>query len=668
MSTSEEKKEAAEQLKNIKRKSLVNDIYKLQRQGVIIGLTGRSGSGCSTTAEVLSADNFSKAKEIAQCKVNELRALCRDKYPNELPQEGHIEKLKLKIVENFFKDAENHVKFKTIKIRHIILLYAIENISKLDTLKKKLRNYRDEPLREEPFSCSIKEQELFLQVQQQGNEFLAKIRGEENRDTDLLDIMALMYEKLPQFDELLKKLDPACRNFSDVLQDWANEIRNLGSLNLETGDKYLEQRKNEGEQTHQADLAVAALKVIELIEEKEGNKFLFVIDSLRNPFEIHCLRAKRANFYMFSINMKPSLRREKLKNKGYSEDEINNIDEEKKGKKKQLLGSYTGIDISKCTELSDVYIDFNLLESSYFSSFMAQLQTYVALILHPGLIPPTDEERVMQVALAAKLNSGCLSRQVGAAVTNFQYSVCAVGWNIVPGGQTPCNLRTIYQLQNLHDAKVKYQDDDFEDENNADFSMHELNDVRFRKAVKELCTQYNSDETTGCKTCMKGLSVSYCFKDVYNSSNIDVAKRKNQVHTRSIHAEENAFLQLAKHGSVGIQGGYLFTTASCCVLCAKKAYQLGIKKIFYVDSYPDISEEHILKSGKKDNWPVMVFFKGVLGRAYTGLYTSLIPLKDEIQYLSGVDVEKTCNAIANDEDEMGNSLFNPEKDKDSEAS
>ena len=76
------------------------------------------------------------------------------------------------------------------------------------------------------------------------------------------------------------------------------------------------------------------------------------------------------------------------------------------------------------------------------------------------------------------------------------------------------------------------------------------------------------------------------FKDIYTTA---AKEYKNQVHTRSLHAEENAFLQLAKYGTQGIQNGVLFTTASCCELCAKKAYQLGIKKIYYIDMLNTIS-------------------------------------------------------------------------------
>ncbi|TOQ33917.1 deoxycytidylate deaminase, partial [Vibrio parahaemolyticus] len=127
----------------------------------------------------------------------------------------------------------------------------------------------------------------------------------------------------------------------------------------------------------------------------------------------------------------------------------------------------------------------------------------------------------------------------------------------------------------------------------------------------------------------KGYNHSYCFKSEYNA----IKRDKNQVHTRSLHAEENAFLQISKDGGSGVNRGFLFTTASPCELCAKKAYQLGMTKIFYIDPYPGISMDHILRSGAEKQRPEMVLFNGAIGRAFHNLYTPIAPYKDELSAL-----------------------------------
>ncbi|EAW3143545.1 deoxycytidylate deaminase, partial [Salmonella enterica] len=119
------------------------------------------------------------------------------------------------------------------------------------------------------------------------------------------------------------------------------------------------------------------------------------------------------------------------------------------------------------------------------------------------------------------------------------------------------------------------------------------------------------------------------FKDIHND--LDKEKKGNQVHTRALHAEENAFLQLAKYGGIGVQGGRLYTTASPCELCAKKAYQLGISEIVFIDPYPGIAQDHIINIGSKP--PMLIQFRGAIGKSYHRLYEQVIPIKDELEYL-----------------------------------
>lgn len=136
----------------------------------------------------------------------------------------------------------------------------------------------------------------------------------------------------------------------------------------------------------------------------------------------------------------------------------------------------------------------------------------------------------MQVAFSARANSGCVSRQVGAAVTDKYDSVKAVGWNDVPAGQVPCNLRQATELLNSADEGA--------------FSIYEYRDKNFRRQVEGSYKRFGLVD-------MGGRSSAFCFKSEYN----ELKGEDNQVHTRSLHAEENAFLQLAKYGSEGIHGG-----------------------------------------------------------------------------------------------------------------
>ena len=235
----------------------------------------------------------------------------------------------------------------------------------------------------------------------------------------------------------------------------------------------------------------------------------------------------------------------------------------------------------------------------------------------------------MQIAYNAKLNSGCLSRQVGAVVTRKDFSIQSVGWNDVPKGQIACNLRDVHDFCLYRSSQMH--------------SKYEVENKDFLKAMKAIDNELtkatlDADRNTYCEMC-----TPYCFKDVYQG----ITGEKNQVHTRALHAEENAFLQITKYGGTKVQGGYLFTTASPCELCSKKAYQLGISKIFYIDPYPGISKEHILAFGETDN-PEMVLFQGAIGETYVELYRPRLPIKDEAEMRTGVKIKKIAKELSSD--------------------
>lgn len=233
-------------------------------------------------------------------------------------------------------------------------------------------------------------------------------------------------------------------------------------------------------------------------------------------------------------------------------------------------------------------------------------------MIHPGLVTPTNLERCMQIAYNAKLNSGCLSRQVGAVVTNEDFAILSIGWNEVSKGQISCSLRDIEGYCKNKDTNT--------------YSSYEIADKDFSNKINEIAEKIKPDKLGGRKH-------PFCFKDVYNA----IKEKDNQVYTRALHAEENAFLQISKYGGVGVRNGNLFTTASPCELCAKKAVQLGIKDIYYIDPYPGISQSHILNFGKNINTKLNLFY-GAIGNAYISLYAPKISCKDELEMITGVSL------------------------------
>jgi dCMP deaminase len=65
---------------------------------------------------------------------------------------------------------------------------------------------------------------------------------------------------------------------------------------------------------------------------------------------------------------------------------------------------------------------------------------------------------------------------------------------------------------------------------------------------------------------------------------------------RALHAEQNAFLQAARHG-VSLEGAILYITNQPCSICAKMIINVGIKKVVYAGDYPDKLAMEFLREG-----------------------------------------------------------------------
>ncbi|MBN2248670.1 MAG: cytidine/deoxycytidylate deaminase family protein [Coriobacteriia bacterium] len=63
---------------------------------------------------------------------------------------------------------------------------------------------------------------------------------------------------------------------------------------------------------------------------------------------------------------------------------------------------------------------------------------------------------------------------------------------------------------------------------------------------------------------------------------------------RGIHAEQNAVIQAARHGTA-IDGATVYCTHQPCVLCAKILINAGITEIIYRNPYPDALATEMLQ-------------------------------------------------------------------------
>jgi dCMP deaminase len=91
--------------------------------------------------------------------------------------------------------------------------------------------------------------------------------------------------------------------------------------------------------------------------------------------------------------------------------------------------------------------------------------------------------------------------------------------------------------------------------------------------------------------------VRHCLEIGCLREKMKVASGERHELCRGIHAEQNAIIQAAFHG-VSIRGASLYCTNLPCSICAKMIINAGIKKIYYIDGYPDgISSEMLGEAG-----------------------------------------------------------------------
>jgi dCMP deaminase len=90
--------------------------------------------------------------------------------------------------------------------------------------------------------------------------------------------------------------------------------------------------------------------------------------------------------------------------------------------------------------------------------------------------------------------------------------------------------------------------------------------------------------TTGYNGAPRGLV--HCLDRGCLRDELNIPSGERHELCRGLHAEQNAIIQAAYHGTQ-IQGAELYCTHQPCVLCAKMLVNAGIETLFFAGEYPD---------------------------------------------------------------------------------
>lgn len=567
-------------------KSEFNNIYKVLRgRSVVVGLTGAVGSGCTEAAKFL---------ESSLSEVQSIDSICSNALQVNSKHE-QLEKYRIKKINNFYS-TQGWEEFFHLRVSDLIfcLLFSNEKLYK-DNFEFNIIDWlSDENKVRDANRLSLKIVSLVL----------------DNKTSDKNSKFTIK----KHLQELKFFIDT---NVQKKGTKYTLDFQKMGGKLRRSGlNEFLDcEFKSEAFNTNVFTIA----QFSELIINKlitEGVNYI-VVDALRNLHEINYLKSRFANFYLFSIVADEQKRKERMRGCfEFTENDIRSVQEFE-----NIKSDEHSQNINSCISNGDVFISNEQTKEQFYYKILK----YVSLIRRPGLFTPTKDERNMQIALTARYNSGCISRQVGACVTGKEGYILGVGWNDVPEGSIPCLYRSTHSLL-------------IEDVGAPEFSEYELSS-QFVDYIRENKRPNKNP---------------FCFKDLENTRHIDEkvnefedklpdnirldegqkiflrSMAKNPTRERALHAEENAFLQSAKTGGVSLHGGTLYTTASPCQLCAKKAMQLGIERIIYIDAYPDISTSQTLESGMEDKRPKVEQFTGAAESAFMKLFKPLMSIKDEL--------------------------------------
>lgn len=634
----------------------VDTIYNQRSEFIIVALTGITGSGCSAFAQAMSMpfERWVKEGLVRDVKLEGVKA------DDPMEQRKHeIFRREYALCYNFCaKNYDEKGRFEVVKYRNVLLYCMLEwltgkngnpeevreNVCKL--LKQKFdKNHEKDPEKNTDRDYPDVNNDFNTeQLCEMGlTDDLAKdfweVGDGESRRKRLYELF--FSEAFGRFCEAfyneLKRRDYYAKNF--FVHRLAFSFRAAGHP-FEEYDK-----QNDYGHEH---LFYVVEKINDIIKgshkHDDQKPRRFVIDSIRNSMELLFLRERYNSFYSIALHNDGKERdlvrakvaaalgvdpKEPTERMLQITDKMMDLSEEEGKKDDFEEGKFFSPDISRCVTESELHIRFYEVDSATtFKTYTEQWMKYISLILRPGIVAPTRDERCMSMAYVAKFNSGCISRQVGCVITGPDYTIKSVGWNDPPAPQLPCSLRFVDELcddERCKQCSLK----------NEIYSKFEVTDRKHYKVKDEedkLLFEGNgfrdclSIETGGSlgKVLEAGQSYPYCFRSRYNK----YKGNKDAVNTRSLHAEENTMLRITKMGGLGLDGGIMFVTASPCILCSKKAYQIGIKEIVYLDPYTDIAPELILMCGYDQ--PKLRPFMGAFGETFYKLYQPFMPYKDEL--------------------------------------
>jgi deoxycytidylate deaminase len=283
-----------------------------------------------------------------------------------------------------------------------------------------------------------------------------------------------------------------------------------------------------------------------------------IVDSIKNTDELELLRSVYGQLlHVISVYSPIELRIHELGKKLGDKSEVY-----------KLIDRDSGEEIENGQSVRDVFpqADFFLrVNDGTDDQIRGSLARYLDLLLGVKVITPTADERAMYEAHSAARNSACLSRQVGAAITDSSGEVLSVGWNDVPRA-----------FGGLYESFGR---------------PGETSYVDHRCWNKDGGKCFNDEEKTEIALRLTKALVKEGIVEASKEADVNIRlRRSSEVRgliefSRAVHAEMHAILNAGHSSGARVMGGKLYVTTYPCHSCARHIIAAGITEVRFIEPY-----------------------------------------------------------------------------------
>lgn len=280
-----------------------------------------------------------------------------------------------------------------------------------------------------------------------------------------------------------------------------------------------------------------------------------IIDSIKNQQELELLRmVYREALHVVGVFAPVETREQSLRAQGLDNAAIATLMDRDSGEEH---------DDGQTVQETFPQCDFFLrMDTNTDTQLRGRVERFLHLILGTRVITPTRAETAMYAAASAAANSACLSRQVGAAVTDTDGEVLAIGWNDVPRA-----FGDLYVTE-LHAG------------------VPSGNDMRCWNFGGKC---YNDEEKDGLAGQLVD-SLGDLIGNAQRTAAIERLRKDRKLRgliefSRSIHAEMHALLTALRQKGDRVRDGVLYVTTYPCHSCARHIIAAGIRTVYYIEPY-----------------------------------------------------------------------------------